>query len=183
MCTGFALSTGRLNIQHTEVKHHLFHFGGGLFLSNLVTIMTMLYNSLEVIPESLAFFVVIFNRTFQSLAIALVFVYFTNVFKTQNKSPTRDESPASEDTSSFNLLKAFFRLTFAVYVSNYLVIRTMFFTSRTAISPNLIDSGVRTISTLVIIYVVAFAFHLLLLSPLDNVRKHLFERTRKTKEN
>lgn len=141
--------------------------------------MTTAYNSSQIIPESLAFFVIIFNRTIQSISVAAFFVYISTVLKTQNKSSDHSD----DDTSSFSLLKAFFRLTFAVYVCNYLVIRTMFFTSRTTISPNLVDSAIRIISTVVIIYVVSLAFHLLLLSPLDNIRKYFFESKRKTKTN
>lgn len=179
ICTGFAMSTGRIHLELKTIKEHIVFFTSALLCSSLVTIMTTLYNSLEVVPESLAFIVVIFNRTAQSISVNMMFIYFSNAFRTPEKSADDD---AKQDTSEFNLLKAFYRLTFAVYVSNYLVIRTIFFTSRSTISPNLIDSGIRCISTLVIIYVVAFAFHVFLLAPLDNVRKYVLEGEKKMKQ-
>lgn len=117
-----------------------------------VTLCTLLYNSFELIPKSMAFLVVIHNRSMQAIAVSLSFLYLTSLkplveqFTKSNESNEattgvesvgRDKENNSGSTveqknshGKLNILKALSRLSFSLYICNYLVIRTLFFSSR-----------------------------------------------------
>lgn len=106
-----------------------------------VTFCTLIYNSLEILPDSMTFLVVIFNRTFQSIGIAFLFLYIMALKPKNELTTNKSDSPkeVEEEKVTLNVIKGFCRLSFALYVSNYLVIRSLFFSSRNTFPTTLVD--------------------------------------------
>ena len=136
-----------------DLKEHAKWLTGIHLIFGSVTVCTLLYNVFNIIPDSMSFIVVIFNRSMQALGVALAFLYVTalkpwaskimglenenNVNESKTKSTTTGQE--NEEVMKFNFLKALSRLSFALYICNYLVIRTLFYTSRNIFPTTAID--------------------------------------------
>lgn len=103
---------------------------------NLVPLYTMLYNTFGLIPKSLTFTVVLVNRSALPIGFAMGFVYLIACKpKSEKKEP--ESNCDQKETVTFMPLKAFSRLSFSLYICNYLVIRTLFFTTRNTLPTTL----------------------------------------------
>jgi hypothetical protein len=71
------------------------------------------------------------------------------------------------------------KLTFPLYICNYLYIRMEFFTRRFLSPIGVFWIIKRLTSSFIFIYMFTLVFHLFLMSPLDEMRKHLMKSEKK----
>lgn len=112
-------------------------------------LIKMFYNSFKIIPQSWSFLVILWNRNAQTLGVIVIVVYLLNLGpenknNKNNKSTDHNNNRLQEDDNSstaeppkeeYSFFKALSKLSFALYMSNYLYIRTEFFTRR-SLFPN-----------------------------------------------
>lgn len=172
----------RLNLQSFR-DHALFFLSYQVFLL-VINVNTALVNVFAVVPASLLPLVLLFNKTCQVISFAFMIIHFLAlepVYKqisrkiwsskaTDADSVHQEEQPEK----SFSLMRLLSRLTFPLYISNYLYIRSEFFTRRFLESSDLVWMMKRAVSTFALLYLLAFAYQVLFLSPLDAVRRHIF---------
>jgi len=112
-----------------------------------------------------------------------------------NRAPNTEETP-SDDTDGISRLKSLFsafldvfnshaatlvtKLSFSLFISNYLFIRSDFFSSRYLLENNIYPFFKRMTSMYASILLTAFVFHLLFIAPLDKLRKKLNYSIRKS---
>lgn len=95
-----------------------------------VPFYTTLYNSLDVIPPSLTFTVVLLNRSLLPIGFAMGLIYLIGCKPKSEEKESQTTRDQEEESVTFKPLKGFSRLSFSLYICNYLVIRTLFFTTR-----------------------------------------------------
>lgn len=139
-----------------------------------VNVNNMLRNTLNIYPDHLNWLFITINRTLQIMAYILFFVYCMSWKDAWERS--QKESAAGP---TFSPLKALCRLSFSLYICNYLYVRTELFSRR-----DLMPSGgfwimKRILSSLIFVYTFALVFHLFLLAPLDALRESLLKVKRK----
>ena len=128
-----------------DIRQHIKWVLASLWAYSSVMFGIFVYNYFNLVPESLTFLVVLWNRSFFAIYFAITFIY-SLALKPMNEKyfakPSKSESEVSNNNNNdktnneeesaveFNFFKGFARLTFAIYVFNYLTIRAIFFTSR-----------------------------------------------------
>ena len=153
-----------------------------------------LYNVYGLIPQFLVPFLIIFNRTVQVITPAVMLTYYMTFYhpvknhsdelQNQETSKTASTQETTESNSVeattekksqkvFSPVTAFCRLSYAVYISNYFVVKTEFFTSRTLLRLGWHGTVQRLIMSITAMIVMAVIFHLAVVSPFDNLRRKL----------
>lgn len=140
-------------------------------------LLALMYNAFNLIPWWLVPIVPIVGRT--SVAIAFPLSYFFFLHLVENSSTQSDETIQSsasvnnckEKNISLNFTKGMHRLIFPVYLTNYLVIRYLFFSSRTPITVGFLNSLTRILSTSILILLFALLVQLFILSPVEYARQ------------
>ena len=194
--TGFLLSYAmshhdlikRLQLNSLTAHAKFFLLTQLVFL--LININTSLVNVFDAVPAWFKPSIVVINRNTQTIAFSLMILqclalkpFYNKFWGIREEQPLQesgettgeaaDVSQQQQPPQSFNPLRAFCRLTYPLYVSNYLVIRSEFFNRRFLESSELFWMLKRSASTLMMLYIVAFAYQICFLSPLDAVRRYL----------
>ena len=179
--TGFLFAYGHVhNLFPNRVSGLLGHLKWLMAISviqNVQTCIAIAYNSYQLIPHSMSFVVVVLTRTLQMISFLVIFVYVMT-FKSfwqesRRKSETASPEAGVAPVQTFNLLKGICRLSFAVYMSNYLYIRTEYFTRRFLMHNHVFWIMHRMMASMILIYVTAFLFQVFFLSPFDSIRVHV----------
>lgn len=106
----------------------------------MVSFLNCAYNIFHLIPEEFVFLVPIFNRIGIAISCVLFVLslpaFFTFVEKQFNNTECENSDKMKDEgnTESFNLGKGISRLTLPMYITNFLVIRFLYFTSRQPMS-------------------------------------------------
>lgn len=184
--TGFLFSYARMNgylyPKLETIQDHIIFLAIATSGFTCANINISLRNFFRVYPDHLNWLFICLNRIFQVSGTSLIFVYVLSVRhllagkNVINPGGDSDVTSSKEgDKVSFNLLKAACRLSFSLYICNYLYIRTEFFTRRFLYPPGIFWIVKRLVSSILFLLIFSLLFHLLLLAPLDAVREHLMK--------
>jgi hypothetical protein len=182
----YARMNGRLHLKVESLTDHakyLFLTGG---LNFLVNVNAMMRNSFGVYPDHMNWLFISLNRVLQLSGSSTIFLYVMALKPEAMKSGTEasdtnnnNQQKQSAPQTTFDPFRTLFKLTFPLYICNYLYIRMEFFTRR-FLSP----SGVfwiikRLTSSFIFVFAFTIVFHLLLMSPLDEIREYLMRKSEK----
>lgn len=173
----------RINLDSVTKHLILLIVTQGLFL--MIPLNNALVNVFEIVPFWFTPVMLVLNRNIMTLACALMILHLLALKPVYEKYFGQQEhvEPEQHEQKSFSLARFLTRLTFPIYVCNYLVVRSEFFNRRYLEDTGLFWMVKRSLSTLVILYVIAFAYQILFLSPLDSVRQILLgSNPRSTKD-
>ena len=176
-------------------KDHLFWIAVAQTGFVLLNGVNGLYNAYRIIPHSMSFIQINFNRQLAVLSNAVIFVHFCSlkslfgiqlsayeddgkpeakVIKTDEKA--KEEHAKPDDQQSYSFLYGLLRLSFSIYMSNYLLIRTEFFARKDLYTMDWYLTVKRMMATGVLVLVVGFLFHILVVAPFNSLRRIIFER-------
>lgn len=97
--------------------------------------------------------------------------------ESNNNEPAAEQNDnATAEAGHWNLFKGLCRLSFALYISNYLFIRTDFFTSRVIYYATWDAFFKRYGYGILMMLIVAATFHCLFIAPLDHLRRTFFRK-------
>ncbi|KAI1303690.1 Nose resistant to fluoxetine protein 6 [Halotydeus destructor] len=171
---GHILSTG-YRFQLNSLKDHLKWTTLANVLIMVVVVQNALYNGLKVIPLSWSPLLIIISRSFFTLAGAIYFVYFSS--KGSSDTTTDENSNDQEKpTSSFDLMSTLCRLSYSIYLSNYVLIKSEFFGQKVLYPADVYLTVKRIFATTIMILLFSFVYHLFFIAPFNNVRRILFDR-------
>lgn len=122
----------------------------------------MSYNLFHLIPESLSFLVILYNRTACAIGYILIFIYLMSIKREEKQ--TNEKVTTEKEIISFNLYKGISRLSFAVYICHYILIRTLFFTSRNTFPTTILDAVSLFKIIFIFYFLLPFKFNYLLLT-------------------
>jgi len=162
---GFLVHSGfRLPIR--SLTDHLIYNMISFSLPGITIMINGLYNEFQVIDQVFVPPLIILNRLIQSVTCFLFLTYFMSI-----------ESKWSERLffgSKYSFFGAWVRLSYSIYLSNYLIVKTEFFTSRSLFPMTTYTVFTRIISSIIVMHIAAFFFHLLFVAPFDGMRRMLF---------
>jgi len=150
-------------------RDHIFYFTIATLLPSVTFFINGLYNEYQIIPHLFIPPLIMFNRLLQSVVCFIFLTYFMSIKANFEEFFTN---------SKYSLLQAACRLSYSLYLSNYLVVKTEFFTSRSLFPQTPYTFITRVTSTLIVMNIVAFFFHLFIVAPFDGLRKMLFDLLR-----
>ena len=172
-------------------------------LPSIAILLSIVYNCLDLVPECFTFLVPIFSRIFWAVSACMTFIIFTGFLQQGENNPSSSGNPEKQERLHFNFWKGFSRLLFPLYLTNYTVIRYMFFSSRQSLSTHFVSlvslrftqfnwfslnfvffspqQVTQVTSTLSFIFLFAFLAQIFLLSPLEYARKSLMNYLAKRK--
>lgn len=156
------------------VGHHLVFLGILFIFPSSTSIIKTLYNVFDLIPRSVVPFVILGDRLFQSLLFAMFLTYFMSIDSDWISSPKTQDSKDKRQRYSF--MQGVCRLSYSLYLVNYVVVKTEFFTSRTVFSMSWYNIIGRTFATLNLMIFSSVVFHLLFVAPFDNLRRSLVSK-------
>ncbi|KAI1303712.1 hypothetical protein HDE_02212 [Halotydeus destructor] len=181
---GHYLSTGyRLKLD--SIQGHIKWIVGANVPLAIVAGQNTLYNGFRLIPHSWSPMQIIINRTFQTLGGVVYFVYFSsleNVFG-YKLNKVEDAADEQKSTSWFDLRSTLTRLTYSVYLSNYVLIKSEFFAQKTLYPADSYLLLKRLFATSIMVILFAFVFQIIFISPFNNVRRILFDRKASSEKN
>lgn len=137
--TGYLMAEGRAIPTVNSIKGHITWAISAYLPFVLVTVSSTVYNIYgHSIPQSFTFAFILFNRSVSAIGYCCSFIYLISLKSVFEYIYIKIGRPSNEHGSNvtFNLYKGFSRLTFPVYICHYLVIRTLFFTSRNTFPTN-----------------------------------------------
>ncbi|KAI1303759.1 hypothetical protein HDE_02218 [Halotydeus destructor] len=180
---GHYLAAGyRLKVD-TVKDHIIWNIVAQLFFG-VVIVQNGLYNGLRVIPHSWSPMQININRTMHTLGGAISFVYYSSLnhifgYKLQNYG---DDSVQEKSTSKFDLVSTMCRLSYSIYLSNYILIKSEFFGQKVLFPADWYHVLKRLFATALMIIMFAFVFQVLFIAPFNNIRRLLFDRKPVPKE-
>lgn len=127
--------------------------------------------------DSYKWFFITFNRTFQLIGNVMLFLFWMSWKDYWEEGWGRK---FRDQGVTFSPFKALCRLCFPLYICNYLYVRMEFFTRRFLVSGGGFWIFKRTLSSIIIVYLFAIVFHLLILAPLDALRESLLTKSSRT---
>ncbi|KAI1303725.1 hypothetical protein HDE_02217 [Halotydeus destructor] len=146
-------------------------------LYSVVFIQNILYNGLGLIPHSWAPMQININRTFQTLGSATLFFYLSSVDSIFGYKLKYDNNNVQEKSrSKFDFVSTICRLSYSIYLSNYVLIKSEFFGQKVLYPADLYLSVKRIVSTTIFVILFAFVFHLFFIAPFSNLRRILLDR-------
>ncbi|KAI1291932.1 hypothetical protein HDE_07518 [Halotydeus destructor] len=135
------------------------------------------HNSFNLIPEEYFYVYIVGLKILFHISAAL-FIFVVHSFEQSSNESPKVESPAKLELwhlegLAYWAFKVATRLAFSVYMSNYLFIRTDFFTSRVPY-PNLWPNFIkRTVTALTILAAHSTCFYLVFVAPFEHIRRTL----------
>lgn len=154
----------------------------------------ILTNTLNILPEHLNPIFIVTVRTLVMIQAALILIYFSLTSDSNDDVKRKDDQEVKSGSSdvekveqlsyldqiirlndheSYSVLKAFLRLSFAIYMSNYLYIRTDFMTERNLFHTSIYVLIKRIVSSFAFIIIVSVIFHLMFVAPFGNLMHQL----------
>lgn len=85
-----------------------------------------------------------------------------------------EQCAQTSQPARYSFLSGLTRVVFAIYLVNYFVIRTHFFTSRILLPRTVFEMVAQISHVRAYTIIVAFVFHLLFIMPFENIRKRYF---------
>jgi len=158
MINGLIIHSG-FKFPTQSLKHHLFFLYLVLTLPYGSTIVTSLYNGFDMFPQFLVPFAIMGNRIFQSISCAISLTYFMSI-------DSKWTMFAPSTNSKYSFMQALCRLSYALYLVNYFVVKTEFFTSRTVFPLTWSMVVSRLLSSSVYMMLASVVFHLVIVAPL-----------------
>ena len=138
-----------------------------------------LHNVFRLIPNQYLPLFALIHKLIWTMAFVSAGLYFLAFKKSKQSEPSSSTSVVKKSTqvkpkTSFNFLAGMTRMVFAIYLVNYFVIRTHFFTSRTLLRRTIFEIAKQCMHSHVHTLIVAFVFHLMFVMPFENIRKRYF---------
>lgn len=84
----------------------------------------------------------------------------------------------SHSETKFSFVSALLRLSFSVYMSNYLLVRSEFFGRKELFVFDWYLTTKRVFSTGILVLIVSYVYHVLCVAPFNSLRRMIFERKR-----
>jgi hypothetical protein len=188
---GILIANRHISNPHPKVKtgwlEHIKAIGCICLCQWTQTSVAVAYNVFKFIPPSMSYVVIILTRSLQMFSVALIFEYamtFKSAWEQNRKQEQKIHDAQNngiadaKSKESFSLFRGICRLSFSVYMSNYLYIRTEYFTRRFLMPNHLFWIFHRVISSMIMIYFTAFLFQVFFLSPFDSIRSHVMKSLR-----
>lgn len=171
-----------------QIYDHLFWavISGSLYYG--VMLEMAFYNSLQIIPDWMIPLHINLVRGMQAAGTVVFFLYGSSIVypkswdrltQTELEVPKDGGEPSRPRTFSF--ISAICRLSFSIYMCNYLLIRTEFFIRRDVFPFDWFLIFKRMLSTTLLIFVLALVYHLFFVAPFNSIRKLVFDGKKKTK--
>ena len=146
------------------------------------SVIKSLYNGFDVIPQFLVPFIIMGDRLFQSFACGVSLTYFMSI----DSQWTWISSPKTEDLNDkrqkYSAIQGICRLSFSLYLINYFVVKTEFFTSRTVFPMSWYKINTRIVGSLNSMMVASLIFHLIFVAPFDNLRRSWVSKMMKSRD-
>ena len=147
-------------------------------LPSVTGFLNGLYNEFGILPQSLAPLLIVTNRLLNVIPSAIFLTFYMSIWhpfnETTGQSQDRENTGDNQkDGKEFSPLTALCRLSYAVYLSNYYVVKTEFFTSRSLLRLGYYGVSQRLLMSMGSMMVMAVAFHLTVVTPFDNLRRKL----------
>ncbi|KAI1303726.1 hypothetical protein HDE_02215 [Halotydeus destructor] len=150
----------------------------------IVFLQNYMYNGLQVIPQSWAPMQISTNRIFMTLGGAMLFVYYCSINSFAGMKLQKYESQIQEkSTSNFEFITGLCRLSYAIYLANYLLIKMEFFGQKVLYPSDFYLSVKRVATTAILVIMFAFVFQLFFIAPFNNLRRIAFDRKRIVENN
>jgi len=181
------------------IYFHIVYLALGSVFPAVTGLLNGLYNEYGIITDAMGPALIIANRIIQSTSCCCLLTYYMTVFHPvkkadENESKRTTETPCEPSTSDaipsatkknpetdrvFAPVVALCRLSYSLYMSNYLIVKTSFFTSRTLLRLGFHGTISRILSSLMAMIALAFLFHLFVVAPFDNLRRRMFSAKQK----
>ena len=129
----------------------------------------ILYNVLNVIPQSMVPFLIMGDRILQSFIYGVAATYLMS-FDSEWTTGARREN-LKDNRQRYSIFQAFFRLSYSMYLVNYFVVKTEYFTSRTVFPTSVYSMVTRATASTISMMIASVFFHLIFVSPFDNLRR------------
>ncbi|KAI1303711.1 Nose resistant to fluoxetine protein 6 [Halotydeus destructor] len=181
---GHYLSTGyRMKLE--VIQDHIKVIAAITVSAGIVAGQNILYNGFRLIPHSWSPMQININRTLQTLCSAISLVYFFSLDEVfgYKLDKTDNDVGQQKSTSWFSLRSTLTRLSYSVYLSNYVLIKSEFFAQKTLYPADMYLVLKKCFATTMMVILVAFVFQLLFVSPFNNVRRILFDRKASSENN
>ncbi|KAI1298483.1 hypothetical protein HDE_04185 [Halotydeus destructor] len=161
----------------------------------------ILSNSFDILTPAWTPFYIVGVRVIVIIQMSIFLVYLSlwdESVKLQKADKLKETSESSTPTDSavngtssnvdqtqgyYSASKAFLRLSFSIYLSNYYFIRSDFFTERTLFYNTFLSFVKRLVSSMFFILVTSFVFQIIFLGPFTNLRVSLLRRLSAGKTN
>ena len=116
-------------------------------------------------------YAIVGDRLFQSFVFGIGLTYFMSI----ESKWTWISSPKNEDLKDkrqrYSLIQGICRLSYALYLINYFVVKTEFFTSRTVFTMSWYVQVNRVLFSGNVMMIASLIFHLVFVAPFDNLRR------------
>ena len=173
--SGFKLPTQTL-------QHHLFFLTLGFCLSAGSCTLKILYNTFDVLPQFVIPFSIMGDRLVQSLIAGINLTYFMSIDSNWTWV-SNVSSDGEKKKQNYSIIQGICRLSYSLYLTNYFVVKSEFFTSRQVLPLTWYSVIIRILASFNIMLLAAFIFHLLFVTPFDNLRRTLVSKIRKSNDN
>jgi hypothetical protein len=158
-------------------------------LPSVTGVLNGLYNEFGIIPQSMAPLLVVTNRLLNILPSAILLTYYMTIwhpFKDTSDAKPEETTNESEKIvkpeKELSPLNALCRLSYAVYLSNYYVVKTEFFTSRSLLKLGFYGMTQRLMMSLSLMMIASVVFHLMVVTPFDNLRRKMMSSNSEKKK-
>ena len=162
------------------VQQHLAIVTLGFFLPGGPSVVKILYNTFDILPNLFVPFAIMGDRLIQCLAVGLNLTYYMSINMNWLTNVPLDSSKNGEKKKqSYSIIQGICRLSYSLYLINYFVVKSEFFTTRNVLSLTWYSILSRLLSSFIIMILAAVIFHLLFVAPFDNLRKTFISKLRK----
>ena len=165
----------------TTLRHHIFFMGMAFLLPEATVITKSLYNTFDVVPQFAVPFLIMGDRLYQAAVFGVALTYFMSIdSKWSWVSPSKTEDP-NDKRQRYSVIQAICRLSYSLYLVNYFVVKTEFFTSRTVFPMSWYNIITRIVGSLYSMMNASLIFHLIFVAPFDNLRRSWVSKIVKSK--
>lgn len=189
---------------------HVKYIGISTLFVMLVNLNNGLANEFNLIPKSLNWLHIISNKIYYTATITILMIYFLSIDNMFGhdlpplKSQFTDESIVEENNNvpnsngkkvdpmavsdkeskvEYSVLTAFYRLAYAINLSNYLLAKYEIFTSRSILSFSFYPLIQRLLGSWILAIVWALIFHCLFVAPFQQLNKqYIFKLLKKKRQ-
>lgn len=183
----------RLNIK-TNYDHAIY-LSMSIILQHSVSMINGLANEFNIIPQHFVWLQIIANRIFFTSAAAMMMMYFLSVDRifgykldkiesslvSKNIDSKIDIANKNDGRIEYSFLTGLCRLSYATFLSNYLLVKYEFFTSRSLLTFDWVPLLRRLVGSMTFCLIFAFTFYCFFIAPFDALNKKYLFKTGKSK--
>lgn len=196
-----------LKLRVNTIYDHVIYLSVSFVLQNTVSVINGLANEFNYIPQSMVWLQIICNRIFFTAAVAVMMMYFLSIdslfgikldkiesslIKKENEnsdnnnmdSDIMDENIKKLNGVKYSIFTGLCRLSYAIFLSNYLLVKYEFFTSRSLLSFEFFPLIKRLTGSMIFCLIFAFTFYCFFIAPFEQLNKrYIFNRDKSMKNN